>query len=157
MFAERSPAEVSATDVARAAGVARGLLHHYFGTKRELYLEAVRTMLRYPSIPEDERDLEAAFDAWLTMVQRNRAAWLAALTTHDPDVEAVVEAARAEAVERLVERFGGDPELRPVLRAFSAFAETASIEWLVRRRLTRAQLQALLISTLTHLTQGATK
>ena len=113
-------------------------------------------MLRYPEMPAEERDLDTAMDAWLTMVQRNRAAWLAALSAHDPEVEAVVEAARSEAVERLVARFGGDPALRPVLRAFSAFAEAATIEWLVRRRLTRAQVHALLLSTLNHLTtEGA--
>ncbi len=113
-------------------------------------------MLRYPLLPAEEGDLDTAFDAWLTMVQRNRAAWLAALSAHDPEVEAVVEAARTEAVERLVARFGGDASLRPVLRAFSAFAEAASLEWLVRRRLTRAQVHDLLLSTLNHLTiEGA--
>ena len=35
-------------DVAREAGVTRGLLHHYFGTKRELYLEVVRCMVTPP-------------------------------------------------------------------------------------------------------------
>jgi AcrR family transcriptional regulator len=154
LFSERHPTEVSATDVAREAGVARGLLHHYFGSKRDLYLEAVRSMLRYPAVPSEDEDLGTAIDRWLTMVQRNRAAWLAALAAHDPEVEAVVEDARSEAVERLVTRFGGDPQLRPVLRAYSAFAETATVEWLVRRRLTRRQVADLLQTTLTNLTGG---
>lgn len=155
LFSDRPPAEVSATEVAREAGVARGLLHHYFGGKRELYREVVRSMLRYPLVPAEDADLDTAIDRWLTMVQRNRAAWLAALAAHDPEVEAVVEAAREDAVERLVARFGGDPALRPVLRAYSAFAEAATVEWLVRRRLTRSQVHDLCLSTLEHLTGGS--
>lgn len=148
---------MSTTEIAREAGIARGLLHHYFGGKRELYREVVRSMLRYPAVPDDgDADLAAAIDGWLTMVERNRAAWLAALSAHDPEIDAVVEAARDEAVERLVARFGGDEDLRPVLRAYSAFAEQATVEWLVRRRLSRAAVHDLLIRTLTNLmTQGA--
>ena len=112
-------------------------------------------MLRYPAMPSEETDLPEAIDRWLVMIGRNRAAWLAALSAQDPEIQAVVEAARDDAVERLVTRFGGREELRPVLRAYSAFAEAASVEWLVRRRLTREQVRTLLLSTLTHLTQGA--
>lgn len=46
LFSERQYDAVSTIEVAREAGVTRGLLHHYFGTKRELYLEVVRTLLR---------------------------------------------------------------------------------------------------------------
>ena len=49
-FGERPYSEVSTTDVARAAGVARGLVNHYFGTKKELYLEVVRVMLTVPGV-----------------------------------------------------------------------------------------------------------
>ena len=35
----------------RLFGVARGLLHHYFGTKRDLYLEVIRSVVRVPSNP----------------------------------------------------------------------------------------------------------
>jgi AcrR family transcriptional regulator len=34
LFGSKPYAEVSTTDVARDAGVARGLVNHYFGTKR---------------------------------------------------------------------------------------------------------------------------
>jgi AcrR family transcriptional regulator len=162
LFSERPPGAVSTTDVAREAGVARGLLHHYFGTKRDLYLEVVRSMLRYPSVPTDDPDLDSAIDRWLTMVSRNREAWLAALgyapptPGRDPEVEAIVEAGRDEAVDRLIALLdlAGTPQMRAVLRAYSAFAEAASVEWLVRRRLTRAQVHDLLLTTLTTLTSG---
>src|SRR3954471_16298357 len=50
LFGERPFAAVSTTDIAREAGVARGLLNHYFGTKRDLYLEVVRKLVLLPEI-----------------------------------------------------------------------------------------------------------
>src|SRR5215217_8773785 len=38
LFAERAYDEVSIEDVARAAGVTRGLVHHYFGGRKEVYI-----------------------------------------------------------------------------------------------------------------------
>jgi AcrR family transcriptional regulator len=74
LFSERSYATVSTSEIAAAAGVARGLLHHYFGTKRELYLEVVRTMVGTPPTPIPRagsgEHLEAAIgeaaDRWLS-------------------------------------------------------------------------------------------
>src|SRR4051794_41427462 len=75
LFSERPPGSVSTTDIAREAGVARGLLHHYFGTKRDLYLEVMRSVLRYPPLPEPEDGdaptvLADAIELQLTMHER---------------------------------------------------------------------------------------
>jgi AcrR family transcriptional regulator len=150
---------VSTTDIAREAGVARGLLHHYFGTKRELYLEVMRSVLRHPPLPEPETGggdvLSDAIDRWLTNVERNRETWIAAHGAQglgrDPEVETLLEDSREQAIDRLVEVLAPDahgPALRPLLRAYAAFAETASLEWLVRRRLTREQVHELLLTSL---------
>src|SRR5205807_4886595 len=80
LFSERSYASVSTTEIAREAGIARGLLNHYFGTTRELYLEVVRGMMRMPSNPIPLQEggpgieivIEQSVDRWLTMVERNR-------------------------------------------------------------------------------------
>jgi hypothetical protein len=37
------------------------------------------------------------------------------------------------------------PHLRALIRAYSGFAEAASVEWLQRGRLTRAQIHAALV------------
>jgi AcrR family transcriptional regulator len=160
LFSARPPSDVSTTEIAREAGVARGLLHHYFGTKRELYLAALRSMLRYPVLPQPEAgDVPDAVDRWLTMLERNREAWLAAQGAQglgrDPEVEAILEEGREEAVGRLAAALvPADPdgaELRAVLRAYSGLAEAASLEWLVRGRLTREQVHELLLQSLTTL------
>src|SRR3954447_89986 len=54
LFGERPYASVSTTDIAREAGVARGLLNHYFGTKRDLSLEVVRALVTLPEMAEAE-------------------------------------------------------------------------------------------------------
>ena len=59
VFVRSGPAEASTSEIAREAGVTRGLVHHYFGTKRELYLAVVADLAT--TLPEvvrlDVRDL----------------------------------------------------------------------------------------------------
>ncbi len=166
LFSERPYAAVSTTDIAREAGVARGLLHHYFGSKRDLYLEVVRKLVRVPANPVPlqapgpglERVIEQSVDRWLTMLDRNRETWLAAIGSlgpggRDPELEAILEDAREEAADRLIEALQtyeaaqAPAELRAVVRAYSGFAEAASVEWLIRERLTREQVHRLLVQT----------
>jgi AcrR family transcriptional regulator len=163
LFSEHPYAAVSTSDIAREAGVARGLLHHYFGTKRELYLEVVRSLVRMPSIPvplqAGGRGLESVIDQsverWLKMLERNRGTWVAAIGAQgigrDDEVEAILDDAREEAADRLIEAVQpyeaaqAPPELRAIIRAYSGLAEAASLEWLLRGRLTREQVHVLLV------------
>ena len=163
LFSQRTYAAVSTSEIAGEAGVARGLLHHYFGTKRDLYLEVVRTLVRMPSNPVPLQNpgrgievvIEESVDRWLTMLERNRGTWLAAIGARglgrDPEVEAILDEAREQAADRLIEALQtyeaaqAPAELRAVIRAYSGFAEAASAEWLERGRLSREQLQALLV------------
>ena len=164
LFSERHFAAVSTAQIACEAGVTRGLVHHYFGAKRALYLEVVREMVRVRPIPGEvaagtpRQRVDLAIDRWLTMVQRNRGTWLAALGAEgfgrDADVEAILEEAREAAAAWLIagvglERPGGAPDaLRAAVHAFAGMAEAASREWLEHERLTRAQAHALLTGTL---------
>ena len=163
LFSERNYGAVSLADVAREAGVTRGLLHHYFGTKRDLYVAVVRSMVTPPAdlladLPEGERDvvLHHAVDLYLDAVRANRETWLATVGAQgfgrDSEVEAVLEEAREATADRLIElvRPGErpTPELRAAIRAYAGFAEAASVDWLQRRRLTRAQVHDLLFGSL---------
>lgn len=163
LFSERNYDAVSTSEIAREAGVARGLLNHYFGTKRELYLEVVRSLVRMPSNPVPleapgrgiEVVIEDSVDRWLVMLGRNRGTWLAAIGARglgrDPEVEAIMDEAREQAADRLIEALQtyeaaqAPPELRALIRAYSGFAEAASVQWLERGRLSRAQVKAMLV------------
>jgi AcrR family transcriptional regulator len=163
LFSERNYAAVSTTAIADEAGVARGLLHHYFGTKRELYLEVVRTLMRMPSNPVPLQNpghgidvvIDESVDRWLSMLERNRGTWLAAIGARglgrDAEVEAILDEARDRAADRLIEALQtyeaaqAPAELRALIRAYSGFAEAASIEWLERGRLSREQTHVMLV------------
>ncbi|HUO69612.1 MAG TPA: TetR/AcrR family transcriptional regulator [Solirubrobacteraceae bacterium] len=163
LFSERNYAAVSTSEIAREAGVARGLLHHYFGTKRELYLEVVRSLMRTPTNPVPletpgrgiEYVIAQSVDRWLELIERNRGMWLATIGARDlgrdPEVEAILDEARERAADQLIEALQtyeaqtAPADVRAVIRAYSGFAETASVEWLQRGRLTREQIHTLLV------------
>jgi AcrR family transcriptional regulator len=163
LFSQRHYASVSTKDIADAAGVARGLLHHYFGSKRELYLEVARGMLRVPEFPmladsEVGDDLWASsVDGWLDLMEANRDSWLAATrageTGHDPQLRQILDDASEVVVERVLEALGlaGDdvpPALRAVVRSYGGLAQEATREWLERGRLDRAQVRILLVGVM---------
>lgn len=164
LFGERPYDEVSASDVAREAGVARGLVNHYFGTKKELYLEVVRTLLTVPEVVVDGAppgDLPARVDAavtwFLDSVSRHAKPWLAAIgatgPTRDHEVDAVIAGADEGTVDRILTLAGIDPRraeepLRAATRAYVSFARTGAVQWLVQDALTRRQAHTLLTQTL---------
>ena len=166
LFSERHYGAVSMSEVAEAAGVTRGLLHHYFGSKRDLYLEVVRSMLTLPSSlfaeagagGDPEAALAEAVDRWLKVVGRNRETFLAVAGAQefgrDPEMEAIAEEARERSADQVIRILrAGDPseastELRALVRAYAGFVLAATLDWLERRQLTRAQVQELLVQGL---------
>ncbi|WP_019634149.1 TetR/AcrR family transcriptional regulator [Actinomadura atramentaria] len=171
LFGERPYEAVSTAEIAAAAGVSRGLLHHYFGTRRELYVAAVERMVEIPPVPVPAFDagatvrdrIERSLDAWLELLHRNRTAWVRALdltaSGGDADLERVLDAARGRAVDHLTEVVGlaplaaAHPEVRAAFRGYSGMAEAAAREWLKHGRLTRAQTRTLLRDVLLHLVE----
>jgi AcrR family transcriptional regulator len=165
LFGERPYAEVSTTDVARAAGVARGLINHYFGTKKDLYLEVIRVMLTIPEVAVarlPEGDLRTRIDAsvswFLDVVSRHSTSWLAAVNAGgmgaDADVERVLAEAEDVAADSVLVAVGlaevaeHREELRGMIRAYVGLATATAREWLKRDALTRAQVHLLLATTL---------
>ncbi|MBL7257936.1 TetR/AcrR family transcriptional regulator [Paractinoplanes lichenicola] len=162
LFGERGYADVSTTDVAREAGVARGLVNHYFGTKKELYLEVIRVMLTVPGVAIaglPDGDLPTRVDAivswFLDVVSRHSRSWLAAITAGgmagDTDVDRVIAEAidaAADAVLTAVGRDAGGPARHAMARSYVGLAVSTAREWLQRDVLTRAQVHRLLTATL---------
>jgi AcrR family transcriptional regulator len=167
LFSERNYDAVSTADVARAAGVARGLVHYYFGTKRDLYLEVVRGMFEVPddlfaTTPagggrDREPDLAVAVDRWLTMTKRNRGTWLALSESpslgRDPELDAIVTEARDRMTDQLIALAWGPPsiapaELRALMDGYGGYAGAITAGWLRRGRPARGTVHALLLQGL---------
>ncbi|MFC3987738.1 TetR/AcrR family transcriptional regulator [Actinoplanes siamensis] len=164
LFGERPYADVSTTDVARGAGVARGLVNHYFGTKKELYLEVVRVMLTVPGVALERlpgggvpERVDAIVTWFLDVVSRHSTSWLAAISAGgmagDADVDQVIAEAVDVAADSILAAVGlGDRPagegLRGMARAYVGMATYTAREWLQRGALTREQVHTLLAATL---------
>ena len=162
LFSTRTYDEVSIDELARAAGISKGLLYHYFQTKRDFYVATVhegsRQLLARTATPADLPPLErlsAGLDAYFDYVEEHGPAYSALLRGGigaDPEVASIVDATRAQFCERLVEGAPVDtngPLVRTALRAWIAFVETASLDWFEKRTVTRAALRDLVIRVLT--------
>lgn len=162
LFGERGYAGVSTGDVARGAGVARGLVNHYFGTKKELYLEVIRVMLTVPEVALTRlppAGLPARVDAivawFLDVVSRHSTSWLGAITAGgmagDTDVDRVIAEAIDVAADRVLTAVGlpvTGGALHAMARSYVGLATSTAREWLQRGELTRAQVHKLLTATL---------
>ena len=171
LFGERPYAEVSTSDIAREAGVARGLINHYFGTKRDLYLAVVRQIMIIPPFAVDDLPAEplherisVSLDRFLDAVSRNRSMWLTTIGLHgtgrDPDIDQIVSESeeittdRVLTVLQLEDAAENREDLRAVIRSFGALARAATREWLGRGRLTREQTKLLLAQSLLTIRNG---
>lgn len=155
--------DVSTVAIAQEAEVNRGWLHHEFGSKRALYAEVLRRVIKTPRLPSAETAetpealegiLTAGMTHWLDDVEAHPAAYLAAQRvasglTADPELQDLVDrwrertidnALRATRVEDL-----NDPSARAVAAAFAGLFGEVVVEWLGRGRLSREQAEVLLI------------
>ena len=156
LFLERPYSEVSVSDIAEAAGVAKGLLHHYFDSKRDLYLEVVRDVSRIPlpvgAPAGDGGDptWAAAIDALLAFASGNRELWLRATTVGDDEVASIVDDSREVLAEQTIEALGLDdtPVVRALVRGYGGLVQEVTREWLDRGRLTEAQAREVLVRAL---------
>jgi AcrR family transcriptional regulator len=159
VFTERSYDDASMAEVARAAGISKGLLYHYFPSKRDLFvatLEAAAAELQEitepdPSLPVAEQ-LVSALDAYLGWIDEHSDSYakLMESASGSDDVRSYMAQVRAGTVERMLDGVvkGGDPAaVRTALHGFLWFMDGACLDWLAHRDLTRDQLRDMLVTT----------
>jgi AcrR family transcriptional regulator len=150
--------EVSTERIAEQAGVAQGLLFHYFKTKRNFWVEVMRRII------EDQETALAA------NTHRDPARWLReelelflfGLTEFPPSVLtsgpglnadhlAIVQARQEQAVVRIIQRMGmtePSPLLVVALRGWVGFSLGAGRKWLEMPAVSRTQILSLLVQSL---------
>src|SRR3954451_5222153 len=112
MLSLDSPDRVPVDEIAEAAGISRGLLFHYFPTKRDFYVavasEAARRLLEVtepdPSVHHMER-LHASLSAYVDYVADNEALYIALVrgaSGSDKELQAISEETRAESARRVI-------------------------------------------------------
>jgi len=165
LFAERAYDAVSIEDIASSAGVTRGLVHHYFGGRKDVYIGLLERLgaqredqLRPPAGRSARARVADSVSRWLDWTDTNRTIWLATIARGediaDPEVRDVV----ADLVDRAVALLTAlhadiatdSPRLRYALECWTALNRAATRHWL-RGQATRDDTQELLTSTLEHI------
>jgi AcrR family transcriptional regulator len=165
VFSDRSYDEVSIDHLARGANISKGLLYHYFPTKRDLYVaglreiadELVDAVLRVAAdLPPIDR-VRASVDAYLEHIARHSRAFVALMRGgigSDPEVAAVVDSVRTRLFDKLLSgsalasRVTSDARLEIAMRGWIGFVEAASIDWCANPRLSRSELLDLMTAVL---------
>lgn len=157
LFAERPYDDVWIEQVADIAEVSRGLLYHYFPTKRDFVTEVIRAqgerLLEMtksdPTLPVEEQ-LTAGLDAYLRYVEANEDGYRALHSGTSIAVDGVREVLDnnfAEQGRRILEVLYPDSEppeaLRVLVRGWLAFVVAVCLDWLKYRRLTREEIRDL--------------
>ncbi|MDX3759855.1 TetR/AcrR family transcriptional regulator [Streptomyces mirabilis] len=163
LFSESPYDEVWIEQVAEIAGVSRGLLYHYFPTKRDFFAAVVEReserMLRLteavPGTPVREQ-LSAGLDTFLAYVEAHAHGFRAfhrADAAGDQAVRRVYQRALAAQEQQILAALDADPdvpggiedrpELRIAVRGWLAFTTAVCLEWLRGAELTREQLRDL--------------
>jgi len=164
LFASQSYDGISIDEIARRAGVSKGLLYHYFPSKRALYVAAVTAAAeqlleetdidKHGTRPEpDPERIREVIHAFLSYVSRRRAEYVFLLRGgigSDPEVDEIFEGVRRTLVQRLLTRlsqFGAvdDPATRLRLRGWIGFLEVSTLEWLQTQELDLDSFLELLV------------
>jgi AcrR family transcriptional regulator len=156
--------EVSIEEIAAAAGVSKGLLYHYFPTKKDFVLAALERGQRElaeltapdQSLPPAEQ-LGASLDRFLDFVEQHAVAYTAIWRSRgggDSDIQAALESGRQQRMDAVIEALATweaapadtarTPALETAVQGWFFFLEGAVLRWLERKDIERAQLRDLL-------------
>jgi AcrR family transcriptional regulator len=158
---------MSVDDVARSAGISRGLLYHYF-PDRDAFVVAVleraseelRQALRGDPEASPRERVEAGIDAFIAFAEAHASGFRALLTgaVSNRKVAALIERTRERGLDAFVAGVAAitaDPEaarrsnvLRAALHAHMHFMEGAVVRWLARHEMPREQLRELILRAL---------
>jgi AcrR family transcriptional regulator len=163
LFSERAYDEIAIDDIAAQAGISKGLLYHYFPSKRDFYVAIIEEAGRElrertepdPALSPPER-LTASIDAYLAHVEqypRGHATLLRGGIGSDPEVRAIVDDHRRVNAQRILDAVaeaGGEltPVVRLAVRGWIGFVEAVTLEWVERREVSRDEVRTLLVQTL---------
>ena len=165
LFGNQTYDDLSIDEIAKRAGISKGLLYHYFPSKRAFYVasvrEAARQLLEETDIDEhgsgpepDPAGARTALRAFLGYVSRRRLAYAFLLRGGigtDPEVAEVIEDTRQALVDRMLSRlsrFGAradDPATRLRLRGWLGYLEASSLDWADRQELDLESFLELLL------------
>jgi AcrR family transcriptional regulator len=145
LFADQPYDDVWIDGVADKAGISRGLLYHYFPTKREFYRAVMQTavdrVFAATAAPPGASFRTAArggIDAFLAAVSEQPHGYLTAYRgslSADPEIRAVANAARTRQTDRIVALLpavdaSSERRLRSAVHGWTAMAQDMTARWI---------------------------
>ena len=170
LLGRHGTADISIEEIARAAGVSKGLLYHYFPTKNDFLLavlarsqaELDHQLVRDPGLSALEQ-FDRNLDGFLGFVDDHAAGYLAVVNARgrEPRVQQLVEKRRRSRVDELVALAAvlrdvprdtvRTPLLVAAIEGWLGFSEGVILRWLRDRDITREEVHELLGRTLLEL------
>jgi len=153
-FGTRPYEEVTIADVAARAGVSKGLVFNYFGSKRQLYSEVLRVAASRADLVSDPDPSLSAPDRFRTGLERF--VTIVATTPHlipalggDPEAREFAERTYEAIADRVISRMGvsSTPRLRHAVISWIEFVRTTTASWVADQPITREELIELQIVT----------
>ncbi|MFE2925579.1 TetR/AcrR family transcriptional regulator [Streptomyces goshikiensis] len=144
LFADTSYDALSMDDIAKQAGVAKGLIYYYFTSKRGYYLAIVEDSVAElvaraggdTDLPGVER-VRRTIEGYLAYAEHHQAAYRTIVTGgvgSDAEVLAIRDAVREELVAAIAEGAYGRREIPPIARlalvGWLAAVEGTTLEWI---------------------------
>ena len=161
LFGKHTYDELSISDIAQRAGISKGLLYHYFPTKRLFYIETIRDaadeMLELttpdPRVAPRETLLQG-LEAYLSYVEKNASSYVSLMKGGvgvDSEVAKIVQNCRDKMLARVLEGAGArkaTARQRVLLAGWIGFVEGATLDWLSHGEPSRKELALLLAQQL---------
>jgi AcrR family transcriptional regulator len=163
LLGRHGTADVSIEEIARAAGVSKGLLYHYFPTKDDFLLAVLdRSQAEMDQLLTRDRDLsplaqfDRNLDGFLRFVDDHAAGYLAVVNARgrSESVRQLVEERRARRVDEIValvavmrgvsRKQARTPQLVAGIEGWLGFSEGVIVRWLRDRDITREEVHELL-------------
>lgn len=160
-FARRSYDDISIDEIAEEAGISKGLLYHYFPSKRDFYIAALGVaageLVERIELAGD--DPAQALEAYLSFVEEREPAYRALYRGgigFDAEVSSIIEQCRRRILERILQHADSvTPQVRNAVRGFIGHVEASVLDWLDHRDLPRERLLASWQNTLMSTVQVA--
>ncbi|MDJ1131325.1 TetR/AcrR family transcriptional regulator [Streptomyces iconiensis] len=162
LFADTSYDALSMDDIARNAGVAKGLIYYYFTNKRGYYMAIIEDavaelVLRAAGgveLPRTER-VQRTIDGYLRYAQHHQAAYRTIVTGgvgHDAQVLAIRDRVREQLLSTIAEGAWGRTDIPPLARTalvgWLSSVEGVTLDWIAHQELPRETVCDLVIRTL---------
>ena len=155
LFSTHAYDEIAIEDLAAAAGMSKGLLYHYFASKRELYLATLRNVLaQMLQFTELHPDLHVGLSETLSLFEQYPGLAKMVLRAgigSDPEVDALLTAYRHQQLEQVSHGLGlshPHPLVMLGLRGWLGLLEEVCMQWVLQPEVNREQVILLLEQSL---------